>query len=63
VGRSGRPGIGLPADIAPAIVLLASDGARSIAEQTLSVFGVLTMVWWPPPRSSALKSGPPALGL
>jgi 2-hydroxycyclohexanecarboxyl-CoA dehydrogenase len=36
--------IGQPADIAPAIVFLASDGAGYITGQTLSVSGGLTMV-------------------
>ena len=35
--------IGQPADIAPAVVFLASDGARYITGQTLSVSGGLTM--------------------
>jgi 2-hydroxycyclohexanecarboxyl-CoA dehydrogenase len=35
--------IGVPADIAPAVVFLASDGAAYITGQTLSVSGGLTM--------------------
>jgi 2-hydroxycyclohexanecarboxyl-CoA dehydrogenase len=35
--------IGQPADIAPAVVFLASDGAGYITGQTISVSGGLTM--------------------
>jgi 2-hydroxycyclohexanecarboxyl-CoA dehydrogenase len=35
--------IGEPADLAPAVVFLAGDGARFITGQTLSVSGGLTM--------------------
>jgi 2-hydroxycyclohexanecarboxyl-CoA dehydrogenase len=35
--------IGQPADIAPAVAFLASDGAAYITGQTLSVSGGLTM--------------------
>ncbi len=36
--------VGEPADIAPAVVFLAGDGARYITGQTISVSGGLTMV-------------------
>ncbi|HEY3604113.1 MAG TPA: SDR family oxidoreductase, partial [Sporichthyaceae bacterium] len=36
--------LAVPEDIAPAVVFLASDGARFITGQTLSVSGGLTMM-------------------
>ena len=36
--------VGEPDDIAPAVVFLASDGARFITGQTISVSGGLTMI-------------------
>ena len=36
--------VGEPADVAPAVVFLAGDGARYITGQTISVSGGLTMV-------------------